>query len=125
MNMTKVTKEVLDKLNACKEGIKFFVKNDLEGFPVDRLQDIEGDYKNYVSWLLDKFDNCTYDSKGNMLSYKNSNGFSQEYTYDDKGNLLSHKDSSGHSREYTYTKDDKFLTITTDNKQTCKIPLDW
>ena len=46
MNMTKVTKDVLEKLEACEEGIKFFVKNDLEGFPVDRIKDIEGDQSN-------------------------------------------------------------------------------
>jgi YD repeat-containing protein len=33
---------------------------------------------------------CTYDSNGNILTYKNSIGFSYERTYDSNGNVLTY-----------------------------------
>ena len=48
---------------------------------------------------------CTYDSNGNKLTYKDSDGFSCEYTRDSNGNVLTYKDSTGVSRGFdkTYT----------------------
>jgi len=45
---------------------------------------------------------CTYDSQGKVLTFKNSNGFSYECTYDSNGKELTFKDSNGFSYEYTY-----------------------
>jgi hypothetical protein len=42
----------------------------------------------------------TYDSNGNQLTYKDSNGNSFERTYDINGNELSYKDSNGLSRGF-------------------------
>lgn len=43
---------------------------------------------------------CTYDSNGNELTYKNSYGFSSEYTYDSNGNKLTYKNSNGVTRGF-------------------------
>ena len=44
------------------------------------------------------------DSRGNVLTYKNSNGISGFTTYDSMGNVLTYKgsDGNGFSSEYTY-----------------------
>jgi len=48
---------------------------------------------------------CTYDLKGNELTYKNSNGTCYEYTRDSNGNELTYKNSKGVRRGFdkTYT----------------------
>ena len=43
---------------------------------------------------------CTYDLKGNELTYKNSNGTCYEYTRDSNGNELTFKNSDGVSRGF-------------------------
>ena len=47
----------------------------------------------------------TYDSKGKVLTHKNSNRYSYEYTRDSNGNELTYKNSDGTSRGFdkTYT----------------------
>ena len=42
----------------------------------------------------------TYDEKGNILTYKNSKGYSKEYTRDKNGNELTFKDSDGEKRGF-------------------------
>ena len=42
----------------------------------------------------------TYDDKGNELTYKLSNGYWCESTYDDKGDQLTFKDSNGTLRGF-------------------------
>ena len=51
---------------------------------------------------------CTYDSNGNKLTYKDSDGFSCEYTRDSNGNVLTYKDSYGFTRGFnkTYTPEE-------------------
>ena len=36
-----------------------------------------------------------YDSKGNIIHYKNSNGFEEWWDYDENNNLIHHKDLNG------------------------------
>ena len=66
------------------ETTKYYHKNsDVVAF--ERVKDSDGYWNE-----------CTYDHKGNQLTYKSSNGFSYESTYDDKGNLLTFKNSNGY-----------------------------
>ena len=53
----------------------------------------------YRKWSDGLFQERTYNSKGKVLTYKNSNGFSCECTYDSKGNILNYKNSDGYSYE--------------------------
>jgi len=48
---------------------------------------------------------CTYDSNGNELTYKDSNGYSYEATYDSDNKELTYKNSDGLTRGFdkTYT----------------------
>ena len=68
MDMNYITEEVLTKLDACEDGKAWWLRNELSGYPVSRLREIKGDYKEYIVWLKDKFYNCTYDSYGNLTS---------------------------------------------------------
>jgi len=77
----KITKDLLKKLNACKGGIDFMVRNNLEGYDWDKIDAIEGDYKSFISWLRGFKDLKFVD---NQLTYKGSNGYSREYTYERK-----------------------------------------
>ena len=54
---------------------------------------------------------CTFDEKGNMLTYKDSYGYWSEYTYDDKGNKLTFKNSKGYWYESTYDEKGNLLTF--------------
>jgi hypothetical protein len=114
MNNQKLTIKFLEDLGACKEGVDLVKNNNLEGFPLEKLSDIKGDFKNFKYWLEDKPKSVKleYDLKGNKTSEKelDSSGnvrLSYEYTYDSKGNQTSKKalDNSGNvewSEEYTY-----------------------
>lgn len=51
-----------------------------------------------------------YDENGNVLTYKDSNGYSYEYAYDKNGKALTYKNSNGYSEEYTYDENGKVLT---------------
>ena len=57
----------------------------------------------------------TYDSNGNVLTYKNSTGYSCEITYDSNGNQLTFKDSTGYSWESTYDSKGNELTFKNSN----------
>jgi hypothetical protein len=114
MNNQKLTIKLLEDLDACKEGVDLVNNNNLEGFPLEKLSDIKGDFKNFKYWLEDSLKSVKleYDSKGNKTSEKelDSSGnvqLSYEYTYDSEGNKTSEKwlDSFGNvlgSYEYTY-----------------------
>ena len=43
----------------------------------------------------------TYDTYGNKITYKGSDGFSYKCTYDKNGNQTSYEDSTGFSYKYT------------------------
>ena len=52
----------------------------------------------------------TYDAKGRELTYKNSDGYWYEYTRDSKGLALTRKDSHGFWSEHTYDAEGRVLT---------------
>src|SRR5690554_4027542 len=93
----KLTKELLEQYNACSDAIRFCERNQLFGFPLERLDEIEGDYDGYVKWLKDELKAVrTYDDHGNKIHYKDSNDNDNEYwqTFDDHGNIIHYKDSN-------------------------------
>lgn len=54
--MEKINAALLKHINACNNGIDFFVRNNLEGLPVlyVKINTISGDFGNYVLWLKEK-----------------------------------------------------------------------
>ena len=69
----------------------------------------------YRKWLDGLFQERTYNSKGKVLTYKNSNGFSCECTYDSQGKILNYKNSDGYSYEYTRDSKGNVLTFKDSN----------
>ena len=55
-----------------------------------------------------------YDSNGNSIHFKNSNSYEKWYEYNSNGNLIHSKDSNGKEEwyEYTYWKNGKVKTKT-------------
>ncbi len=130
-----VTLELLKKLNACEEGLDFLRRNKLEGFPLSRLHEIEGDYDGFVSWLkktlevardwqyeYDKDGNVTkimaspsiiakyeYDQNGNMTKEVDSDGFFTEIKYDQNGNMIEQVSASGRTTEYKYDQNGNMI----------------
>ena len=105
-----ITEELLTRLKACKDSKDWWVRNNLEGFPTSRLHEIKGDYNNYISWLKNELYNSTFDSNGNRLTYKTSNGYWCKATYDSRSNQLTHEDSDGYWWEATYDSNGNQLT---------------
>ena len=115
MDMNYITEEVLTKLDACEDGKAWWLRNELSGFPVDRLKEIKGDYKEYIIWLKDKFYNCTYDSNNNMLSRTHYNDYIIKYTYDSNNNMLSEVRPNGNVLKMTYDSNNNMLSETYQN----------
>lgn len=163
----EVNEETLTALDASKGCKEWFLRN-IGTLPAENINKIEGDFNGYVSWLKKKYKKgktniikdgsgnvisytidgvgitATYDSKGNQLTYKDSDGYSWERTYDKQGNMLTYKDSDGNSWErtydskgneltyknsygelvkYTYKNDGEFFVVISNEVEILKMPL--
>jgi len=137
--ITVINKEVLEKLDACKDGINFFTRN-IGELPVEKLESVKGDHNGYVHWLKDALKNyniCedkppiklfehidlgnngweeyTRDEFGNTLAYKNNYGFSSKSTRDKFGNILYYENNEGGWKKYTRDENGNLLKYE-DNK---------
>tara|TARA_R110001632_G_scaffold213743_1_gene340167 strand:- start:393 stop:749 length:357 start_codon:yes stop_codon:yes gene_type:complete len=65
----------------------------------------------YYTYLSGSWDECTFDEKGKILTYKNSKGYWNERTYNENGNELTYKDSKGYWYERTYDEKGNVLTF--------------
>jgi YD repeat-containing protein len=97
-----LTKEYLQKYEACQEAIDFFERNYPEGLDLDRWT-IHGDFKNWVSWL----NNCLrttlqYDDHGNVIKKIYPNGDIYQWEYDDRENVIKKIDLDGNVSQYEY-----------------------
>ncbi|WPJ50227.1 hypothetical protein ACQ27_gp352 [Klebsiella phage K64-1] len=121
----KLTLAVLKHVGACKSGIDFFVRNNLEGFPIDKIHEVKGSYSNYLTWINEKIDdiissqnvesniqytllphkknskNCirVYDSHGNCTKFSYTVPEEKE---DEHGNITIVERTYIEEREYTY-----------------------
>ena len=94
----KLNKEMLERVNACKEGIDFVERNKLIGFPLERLNEVSGDYGGFVSWLQQR----TFDQNNNVIRVEYSDGSWYTKEYDQNNNLIRFEDSDGswYTKEY-------------------------
>ena len=104
-----LTKDLLVRWDASKTAIDWFIDVGMEGFPLDRLDEIEGDFADYIGDLKETFHNSTFDDDGNIIEYKDD-GFSWTATYDKDGNQLTYDDSEGESWTATYDENGNQLT---------------
>ena len=77
---------------------------------------------NYYTYSSGSWFECTYDKKGSILTFKDSDGYWFERIYDEKGNKLTSKDSKGYWYKYTY--DEKGNELTYENSEGTKIGFD-
>ena len=84
-----INKEFLERNNACKDGKEWWLRNGLENFPLNRLNEIEGDYKDYIHWLK-TLPLCEYDSRDNLIKETDPDGSIWTYEYDSQNNLIKH-----------------------------------
>ena len=86
--------------------VALYYFNNSDGYWNETTYDSNGNeltYKNSDGY----WNETTYDSNGNELTYKNSYGFWEERTFDSNGNQLTYKDSNGFTRAFSI----KELTI--------------
>jgi YD repeat-containing protein len=114
-----LTLEYLKQHKACSEGIVFFKRNGLEGFPLDQLQNVKGDFNSYVEWLKERPVH-EYDSKGNMTKEVYPDGRTYCYEYDSKGNKtkLVHPNGRTYCWEYD-SKGNKTKSVYPDGDTYC------
>ena len=101
MDTTTLNVEYLTKLDACDEAIQFVKRNNLEHFPVSRINEIEGDNSGWVRWIKDKLDSVReYDTNGNVIHFKKFDGSEHWREYDSNGNVIHYKNSDGYKCSY-------------------------
>ena len=92
----------MKNIQGTKENLELFDENGIRFY----------EYFKYQSGFRYE---CTYDSQGNKLTYKNSNGYGYEATFDSNGKELTYKDSDGFSCEYTRDSQGDELTYKNSN----------
>ena len=106
MNTETLNREYLKALGACKEGIDAVINNNLEDFPINRLQDIQGDYCDFKNWMLDiLISKREYDTNGNLIKVTYPSGKSSNYEYDTKGNLIKMTSCWGFGTNFEYNSE--------------------
>ena len=103
MNTETLNVEFLTKLGACKAGLDFIIKNNLETFPISKVSEIVGDYDNFKAWISEKVSNqFQYDSRGNLTQFEDSVGCCETWEYDSRNNKVRSENSNGYWRTYQY-----------------------
>ena len=108
MNTKNLNIELLKSLDACESGINFVKRANLEGFPLSKLDQVEGDYDGFVHWLRQELKTVrVYNDQGLMTKRVNPLGDVYRYKYNDKGLITKEVYPSGDVYEYEYEFDNK------------------
>ncbi len=103
-----LTKQLLDDIGACEDGIMFCKRNKLFGFDLNNIHLIKDNNNEYFLWLQDIISNVNiqYDENNRILckSYvdNNSDIVKQYYTYNEDGLVVSINYSNGNYENYLY-----------------------
>src|SRR5512147_2642082 len=99
---SKITVELLKSWGACKNGIDFFTRNNLDQLDYSTVQ-VEGDFKGLWSWLKEQGKyKREYDERGNLTKVISPNGYELRYEYDERGNLTKKIYPNGYEYRYEY-----------------------
>lgn len=66
----KITSEILKLIGACEHGITWLQKNGLEGFPLNRINEIQGDHEKFVAWIKDNYPSFISRIKDGVITLK-------------------------------------------------------
>lgn len=118
MNTKTLNIEFLKSLNACESGIDFVKRANLEGFPLDLLDQVEGDHNDFVSWLREQLKSVReYNSQGLMTKHVTPNGNVHLYEYNEQGLMTKKVSPLGavYTWEYEFDNQGRLTSITGDN----------
>jgi len=83
-----LTKKLLEQIDACKEAIDFCGCNKLFGFPLDRLDEVQGDYNGFVRWIQ-RIQNLKFNDRGNVIELDfGTEGEIRKFKYDKNDNKI-------------------------------------
>ena len=116
MNNLTLTVELLDKLNACDDSKSFIIRNKLIGFPLSRLDEVRGDYREYVSWIKN-FKTIEVNDERNIIFFEKISGYWEKRKYDSNGNEIFLETSYGNwkKRKYDSNGNEMFLETSDGN----------
>ena len=102
MDQTTLNLKFLTALNACDAAKDFIKRNNLEAFPVSMLDQIQGDYDGWVKWIRNTLNTSQleFNTNGNIIYYKNSNGYEYWQEFDSNNNMIHYKNSIGCEQHY-------------------------
>lgn len=105
-----LTKQLLENFNACEDGIKFCEQNQLFGFDLDRIEEVEGDYNDFIHWVKYTIINnhIKLDSHGNRIEIINGDGWLKNQ-YDEQNNLIIEEEDTGYWCRYEYDSNNNML----------------
>jgi hypothetical protein len=109
----KLTLKLLNQLNACVEGIDFIIRYNLLNFPLERLDEIQGDYNSYIEWCRYNTKSIEFDTNGNVIKYVQHymTDVTIRNVYDEKQRVSLMSSSLGFKQEYKYDDDDNIIAI--------------
>ena len=143
MNTTTLNIEFLTSLNACQTGIDFVKAANLEGFPLEMLDQVKGDYQGFVNWLRKHLKTereyndkglmtkqvfpCgvyqyEYNDKGVKTKKITPSGRTFQYEYNDKGLMTKEVTLSGNMYQWEYEFDDKNKLVSVKGEDNLTIP---
>ncbi|MCK5789020.1 MAG: hypothetical protein KAH32_08470, partial [Chlamydiia bacterium] len=108
----RLSVEWLESHDMCPEGIAFVVRNKLIGYDLDKLDDIEGDYNKFISFIKSMYIkelnitgnelNITCEVLGQITHFTNASGYEWWKEYNDLGQITHFNSASGSEwwREY-------------------------
>ncbi len=90
-----LTKELLIEWNACEEGIAFCERNKLFGFDLNKIDEIQGDYKGFINWLKCELNiKRVYDKNKNITEIIYNKNVYKKYFYNSSNKLIKIIDST-------------------------------
>ena len=118
MNTKTLNIELLKSLNACQSGIDFVKKANLEGFPLNKLDQVVGDHGGFVDWLkIELKTDREYNEQGLMTKKIDPWGDVYQYEYNEQGLKTKEIYPSGrvYQWEYKFNDNNKLTSISGDS----------
>ena len=110
MDTTTLNTEFLKAINACPAAIEFVIRNKLESLPLSRLNEIEGNYNYYVSWMKNK--TWEFDQNNNKILEVDSDGDETRWEYDQNNNKIRVVLADGRENRWEYDQNNnKILEV--------------
>jgi YD repeat-containing protein len=110
-----LTKEMLQQLGACADGIEWCERNKLFGLDLSLLpKQPTKDPLGYIQWLTSKTVGYVFNDKFQPLSFTNERGKTMFWKYDNRGNKIEFISSTGSTQRWTYDDNNNILTYDDD-----------